>query len=230
MPENFFAPTLKKTVRAPVNPLDRCTVVSIYPKAIHEVKSTIQPGTFDIEAGSYEKPSILIVESSSWWKETDENQPLLEIPQSSILVANSIVRDYCIGLLMADMETAIPGLFWVPGAWTKAEILKEKRVELDKARDKQRNWFKQLVTLADASWVHYGGNPLSISDDMRMAARELNLHDKEWLKDSQQMELIRCVACGSLRNPQYPVCANCKSVVDVVKAEKLGLQFAESKK
>jgi uncharacterized OB-fold protein len=26
------------------------------------------------------------------------------------------------------------------------------------------------------------------------------------------LELIRCNACGNLRNPQYPVCPTCKNV------------------
>src|SRR5687768_8340890 len=98
-----LAVTQRKTIRAAVNPLDKCTVVSIFPKEVNETKPTIQPGFFHVDAGSYEHPSLLVVGPSSWWREFDENQPLTEIPQSSVIVANSIVRDFCIGIPMCDM-------------------------------------------------------------------------------------------------------------------------------
>jgi hypothetical protein len=47
----------RRTVRQPVNPMDRATVVSIYPKDIEEVKHTIEPGRFRIKAGSIETPT-----------------------------------------------------------------------------------------------------------------------------------------------------------------------------
>src|SRR5258708_2992817 len=115
----------RRTIAAPVNPLDKCTIVSIYPREIRETKPTIQPGKFHILAGSIKKPSILIVGPSSWWKEIDEEQPLLEIPNSSIQVADSIVKDYCNGLLGCNMGESMPGIFWVPGAWNLTQV-KEK--------------------------------------------------------------------------------------------------------
>ena len=36
--------------RLPKNDMDFCTVVSIFPKAIHEERVTIEPGVFDIPA------------------------------------------------------------------------------------------------------------------------------------------------------------------------------------
>src|SRR5215467_8121847 len=93
----------RQTIPAPRNPLDKCTVVNISPKHIKENKPTIQPGTFELKPGTYELPTILVIGSSSWWREIDYEQPLLEIPQSSIVVANSIVVDYCSGLLCATL-------------------------------------------------------------------------------------------------------------------------------
>lgn len=229
----------RRTIRAPVNPLDKSTIVSIYPKYIVERKYTIQPGVFEIPAGTYEKPAILVVGPSSWWKEIDENQPLLEIPHSSVQIADSVVKDYCNGIHGCDMGDKMPGLFFVPGAKfnfidntvdiaaTTKWILEEKKAELQLAYQRQVNWFKELVRQADSLWSRTNGNPLSISDDMKLAARSLNLMDKEWLKDSQIMELVRCKACGSLKNPLYPVCANCKAIDDPEKAKELGLVFAQ---
>lgn len=217
----------RRTIRAPVNPLDKSTVVSIFPKNIVERKFTIQPGIFEIQPGSYENPAILVVGPSSWWKEIDENQPLLEIPHSSIQIADSIVKDYCNGVVACDMHDAMPGLFFLPGEWTVEKIKKEKKAELDAANTRQRNWFTALVRMADALWSRSNGNPLTISDEMKIAARELNLVNKEWLKDSQTMELVRCQACGSLKNPLYPICSNCKAITDKEKAKELGLVFAQ---
>lgn len=217
----------RRTIRAPVNPMDKCTVVSIYPKSICEKKHTIQPGIFEIEPGTYEKPTILVVGPSSWWKELDENQPLLEIPQSSIQIADSIVKDYINGIYGCDMGNLVPGLFYIPGEWTVARIKVERKIELDEANRKQRNWFNFLVKAADAMWARSNGNPLAITDDMRLAARELNHINKEWLRDAEVAELVRCRACGSLKNPLYPVCANCKAIDDPAKAKELGLVFAQ---
>lgn len=215
----------RRTIRAPVNPLDKSTVVSIFPKYILEKKCTIQPGIFEIQPGSYERPSVLVVGPSSWWKEIDENQPLLEIPHSSIQIADSIVKDYCNGLIACDMADNMPGLFYLPGEWTPDKIKKEKQGELNAAQTRQRNWYTALVRMADALWSRSNGNPLAVSDDMKLAARDLNLINKEWLKDSQTMELVRCQACGSLKNPNYPICSNCKAITDKAKAEELGLLF-----
>lgn len=219
----------RRTIRQELNPLDKSTVVSIYPKEINETKPTIQPGTFHINKGSYDNPALLVVGSSSWWREIDENQPLLEIPQGSIIVAGSIVNDYVNGLAMIN-ETMGPGLFFIPGDIDLIKLRVSYKDRLDAALIKQRNWFMQLIKIADGLWARTGGNPIVIDDDMRMAANELNLTDKEWLKDSQTVGLIRCVACGGMRNPLYPICSNCKMVIDVAAFNKLGIRPLEEKK
>lgn len=218
----------RRTIRALPNPLDKSTIVSIFPKRIEEVKATIQPGRFIIDPGLYDKPTLLVIGSSSWWKEMEPGQPLLEIPCSSIDVAASIINDYCNGILGYNSEDSMPGLFHVPGVQTVETIKKEYKPYLDKAAVKQKNWYSILVQRADIDWARSNGSPLTISPDMKLAARELNLDaDKEWTKDIQTMEKIRCKACGSLMNPLYPVCAICKSVNDTVKAKALGLVFAQ---
>ena len=218
----------RRTIRAPVNEFDKSTVISIFPKSIDETKPTIQPGRFQLEPGTFDNPSILVVGPSSWWRELDEEQPLLEIPVSSIQIADSVVKDYCNGILACNLGDTMPGLFYLPGPWTIEKIKKEKSAELIIALNKQRNWFKVLVRIADTLWARTNGNPLTISDDMRLAAKELNLDSgKEWTKDTQTMELVRCIACGSLGNPLFPVCATCKAIKDPEKAKKLGIEFAK---
>lgn len=216
----------RRTTRAPVNPLDKSTVFSIFPKAIKEEKATITPGIFEIPPGTVEKPARLIVEPSSWWKEIDEHQPLLEIPISSIIVADSVVKDYCNGLFCCNMGDKMPGIFYLPGDVTIAQLQKEFKHILDKAIARQRNWYSALVAQGDSLWARSHGNPLAISLDMKLAANELGLQ-KDWLRDFQAVELVKCIACGSLRDPDYPICANCKAIVDPEAAKKFNIQFAK---
>jgi hypothetical protein len=217
----------RRTIRAPVNPMDKSTVISILPKHISERKATIQPGFFEIKPGTFENPSVLVVGTSSWWREIDENQPLLEIPVSSIQIADSIVKDYCNGLLACNLDDMMPGLFYVPGEYSVAEVKRALPAQLVVAQARQKKWFMELVRIADILWSRSNGNPLAISTDARLACKELNISDKPWLTDMQTAELVRCVSCGSLRNQNYPVCQTCKAIVDVARAKELGLVFAQ---
>jgi hypothetical protein len=224
-----FAMRNKQTHRAPVNPMDKATIVSIFPKPIKERKSTIQPGEFVIEPGEPDKPSVLVVGPSSWWREIDENQPLLEIPVSSIQIAASVVTDYCNGVLACNMDDMMPGLFYLPGEWTPAKIKIDPTgiAMLAKYKAAQHKWFLETVRIADILWARSNGNPLSISSDAKLACKYLNITNKPWLGDLQTSELIRCVACGALRNPAFPICQTCKAIVDPARAKELNLTFAQ---
>jgi len=222
---NAFSIRNKRTIRGPVNPMDKCTIFSIYGKTIEERKPTIQPGYFVIPAGSYEAPSRLVVGSSSWWREVNLDEPLLEIPHGSVQIAESVVRDYVIGLL-ARANDAQPGLFWVPGEMTVKQLKAEHPHILEKAKIMQDKWYEALVKLADIGWSRTNGNPLSINDDMRMAANALRLTQKEWMQDFKMMETVACIACGQARNPKFPICPNCKTVVDKELYNKSGLMAA----
>lgn len=222
-----FREANRRTIRGPVNPLDKSTVISIYPREIDERKITIQPGRFIIPPGSYSTPSLLVVGPSSWWREIDEDQPLLEIPTSSIQIADSIVKDYCNGLLACDMNDRMPGLFYIPGEVKLADLMKSFKHVLDSALVKQRAWYSELIRMGDALWARSNGNPLAISDEMRLAARELNQVNKDWMKDFQMVDMGRCPACGQLRSPLYPVCPHCHAIVDEEKAKALNIKFAQ---
>ena len=203
----------RRLIRATKNPMDKCTIVSIFPKdIIDEYKPTIEPGKFSIKAGTIENPSILVIGSSSWWKDVDADQPMLEMQRSSIEVANSIINDYSNGMLGCNMADAMPGLFFIMGVHDVPEIKLKYRDKLKEVNEKQNNWYKILVRLADSLWSRTNGNPLVICDEMRLAARNLNFNDKPWLKDFQTIELAHCKACGSMKNPMYPVCPTCKAV------------------
>jgi hypothetical protein len=211
----------RRTIRGPINPLDKSTVVSICPKELFDRKPTIQPGEFRVPPGTVTEPSILIVGPSSWWRDIDEDQPLLEIPVSSIQIADSIVRDYANGMLACNMGDCMPGWFYVPGAKTSEDgkpdykattawIKTEYKGQLQAAEIRQKNWYASLVKMGDSLWARSNGNPLAVSDDMRLAAKQLGIDNtKDWMKDFQMVDMIRCKACGALKNPLYPICATC---------------------
>lgn len=220
-----MAVKFRKPVRSAPNPYDRFTIVSIYPREIKESKPTIDPGFFHIPPGSYDNPSTLIVGTSCYWKEIDPEQPLLEIPVPAVQVADSIVKDFCNGIFGCDMNVSMPGLFYVPGELGISEIRHKYSHLLDKARVKQTSFFNTLVKLADVMWARTNGNPLSISDDARHAARELGV-ERVWMESFKTLTLDKCPACGSLRDSGFPVCPNCKTVIDPEKYKELGLQVA----
>ena len=215
----------RRTIKAPVNPLDVSTVVSIFPVEIDENKCTLQPGRFIIAPGNLEKPAVLPIGPSSWWREIDPDQPLLEIPVASILIADAIVKDYCVGMMECNMGDKMPGLFYVPGTFTSEEIKKKYMPLLMKAHNYQRNWYSSLVNIADSLWARSGGNPSTINGLMRLAASELGYEDKEWAKDSQTISMVRCFACGTLKNPQFPICPSCRSI-DQSHPEAKNIKFA----
>jgi hypothetical protein len=217
-----FGRNVRRTMRAPTNPLDKSTIVSVYPREIHETKCTLEPGVFDIPAAPDKGFSLLVVGVSSWWKDVDPDQPLLEITVSSVMVANSVIRDYANGLFMCDMGESMPGLFYVPGEHDKASISLKFAPQLEVARKRQRTWYERLIKAGDVLWARSQGNPLAISDDMRLAAQELQLRDKPWLADFTTLQMINCQFCGTLLRPGFPVCSQCSHVVDQAMYEKLG--------
>lgn len=222
---NFWKEQRRKTVRAETNPMDRSTIFSIYNRRIKDTKATLQPSTFNIEPGSPENPSRSLIEPASWWREIDPEQPLLEIPVGSVVLAESIVRDYCSGLLGYKPKIAMPGIFYLPGDISLIKLKTEYKNALDNAIKMQRAWYKELVNIADIGWSRTNGNPLAINDDMRQAAQELGMTNKDWMIDHQTVEQVRCIACGQLRNPAYPICQHCKAIADPVRAKELGLTF-----
>lgn len=218
---------LKRAVRMDVNPMDKSTIVSVYPRDIIEKKLTIEPGFFKIPAGSEENPTVVVIGSSSWWKDVGDDQPLIEVPVSSVQVARSIVNDFCNGLLGVNMGDSMPGLLFVPGEHTLSGIRSQYSATLKEVVNKQRKWFSVLVRLADTLWSRSNGNPLAISDDMRLAAKYLGLDTKPWLQDFQAMSTVNCIACGAMRNPMFPVCPNCRTVIDVDRAKELKLDLVQ---
>lgn len=220
----------KRLHRKPVNPYDRSTIVSVYPREVIENKPTVFPGRFVIAAGTIELPSLTVIEPTSWFREMEEGMQAIEVQVNAHSLAESIVQDYCVGFPKCVMGQAQPGLFCIPGKYT-AETIQEFVAEdgtfyvklLSTAIARQRSWFQELVRMADIDWSRTQGNPLSISELSKMAAKELGLTNKPWLQDFLAVSLYPCAACGVMGNPAFPKCASCGFIVNRERAIELGM-------
>jgi len=229
-----FETISSRIIRMKPNPYDKATIVSAYPRAIDIVKHTLVPGRFVIPAAKDNSFSILVVGPSSWFRDVDPDgkQPLLEIPTPSTMMANSIITDWANGLPQCDMADKMPALFYVPGAFTDKTILDYVDAEtkkpfkklLEEAVGRQNNWYRGLIEEADILWARTNGNPVSISDLARIAAEKLNVaKNKSWMQDFATFEMENCPACGHLVNKLFPLCPNCKFVINKEKAKSLGI-------
>lgn len=215
----------RRTNRAPVNPLDKSTIVSIYPKKVEVKKITLLPGYWMIPPGSREHPAVITIGPSSWFKEVSYEEPLLEIPTSSIVIAESIINDYMNGIVGCDMTDSQIGLFFVPGQKSVAQIKTEFGSLLENAVRQQTNYYNTLIKYADSLWAESSGNPMVIIDEMRLAAKSLNIDDRDWMKDHARQGMKSCIACGSMKNPLFPVCPSCRAI-DQSHPEAKNLKFA----
>ncbi len=213
----------------PLNPMDVSTIVSIVPrkenKPIEIIKHTLTPGVFKVPSGSYENPGILHVGSSYWLRDIDPKQPFIQVTSHSIIIAESIVKDYT-GAVFGRTADAKPGMFHVNGKLTAAEIKTQHKDKLDKAKTQQENWFKNLVKAADAMYARTNGNPLSIGDNEILAAQSLGITDRPWLMIHKHYEKLPCKACGQYNNASIIVCPNCKVILDEKAFAAAGLKFA----
>lgn len=162
-----FPPPRPTLSRVPPNPIDKSTIVSIYPKDIYERKFTIEPGIFEIPAGRLESPSILVVGTSSWWSYSGDTRPTINVPVSSVQIAEAVIKDWSNGMLACDMVDARPGLMFIPGEVTVLDVIARYKPQLEEVAAKQKNWFMHLTKIADSLWARSNGNPLVISDEMR---------------------------------------------------------------
>ncbi len=213
-------------IRAQISPLDKSTVVSVFPKKVKTTKVTVNPRKYVVPAGTFEKPSTLVVGTAIWIKHIYETEPeqQVEMPILSSQLADAIVNDFC-GNVLSSGHDRRPGLFWVLGEKNAEQVLKEHKKELEQARQNQINWYLELIKMADIDWVKYRGSPLAVSDTARMAAMEMHL-DKPWMLDAKNLAMGVCPACGSQRDSKFPVCKECKTIVDKEAYAKLNLTMA----
>ena len=226
IPLSALQPDRRRPEFTEPNPYDKATIFSIYPQEIIEIKRTVHPDRYVIPSGTEKTPSRLVIGSGAWVRDVGIDEPLLEIPISSVVLAQSIVNDYLNSRLASTAGAASPGLFWLPGEISLKELIEKHIKALELAIANQRAWFDLLIKQGDSLWARTNGNPVAIPEDCKIACRELG-RTKDWALDFKRMEMEPCPACGQLRNPLFPICASCKYVADPKKAAEMGLVIAK---
>lgn len=199
----------------PVN----ATIVSFLPYEYNPYLPGLCPSFFHIPKA--EKDDFVVIPVSDCM----EHVYLLDgktIPRmiSGIEVAGAIANDH-IQASHGVMPGAFPGIKSLPGNHTKEQVKKMFAVELQQLNEAQKNWFAELVKLADDVWndPHARGKQHSISDVQRHACRYLGLN-REWLT-SVVTNNVPCFACGFNIPDTALICMNCKTVLKPKEYEKL---------
>lgn len=191
------------------------TVVTLLPFKIVEKKPGLIPGQFEIPAADPGDFNILIIKDSFHYVYLDSDRGSIPAPDPALKVAQSLVYDYVANQLLRE-EGVEPGLFCVPGRYTKDEISKKFGNILIEARARQRRWYEKLVALADDDWA-MNRKRKGISDLSRHAAKGLSV-TREWLNIVEedrpiQIAAVECPACFSAVRPEAMICAVCKTVL-----------------
>jgi uncharacterized protein involved in tolerance to divalent cations len=168
--------------------MSECTIVSLLPRRIEEIKPSLVPGIYIIPAcKDKHTPAILHVKDgySRLYKGEGQTFPVTHTAEE---IAKSLVEDYWTAQLEVDID-AKPAIFWLPGKVTAKEVLEKHAEVLKKARTKQIKWFRKLVRRADEDWAATK-QPRLITDIQRYAADSLGLKNKEWMHEVEEAEFI----------------------------------------
>lgn len=217
----------------PKNPRDKCTIVSIYPREIVDVKPTLFPGRFVIPAAEQGDFSLLVVEGSSYYIASRiERQPPTEIQVGSVALAESIIKDSIPSMNLVG-ENRKPGVFWIPGDYNRNNIHQYVHDDgksfsdlLNTAKVWQSNYFAAVIDEADYFWAASQGNPKVIPEDAKLAAKILGLDKtKPWMSNQVASNLDACPYCGEMINLNYPICKFCHHTVNKAKSDELDKVF-----
>lgn len=196
-----------------------CTVVSIMPFPLKELKPQIIPGYFQIPASRDGEPVCLPVGESIHWMESPfKGMPPMKVTETSKSMAKSIVNDFMEGMLAVDTDT-LPGIFWVEGHFDVAGIRKNYNPNLERAIAKQNRWFIELIKIADDDWAKYHQHR-AITDIQRCAAKALGMQ-REWLSATIDMQMTNCPLCKELVRPDAIVHTACGYILNPTAYEQM---------
>lgn len=202
----------------------KATLISICPFPIAEFKPGIYPGFFEIPGSKNEVPEVLVIGDSIYHVEINENNTIT-VRCSADTLAQSIVSDYVISnIAYSEENEACPGVSWVEGEHTSTSILTKYSDLISQLRVRQRNWFVELVKMADDDWEKTRQHKF-ISDTQRYAAKSMKLQ-RPWIITAENSAgFMKCLACQTLISTEAIICPSCRFIVDNEKYSKL--KFAE---
>ncbi len=216
-----FDITLENVELAPIVPKSpgNCTIVSLVPFAIKELKPQIIPGYFQIPPARSGDIQVLPVGESIYWMESPfKGMPPIKITETSKAMARSIVNDYIEAQLATDTDVA-PGVFWVEGHYDKKKAKEELFDRIKDAENRQNRWFINLIKIADDDWQQSHQHKF-ISDIQRHAARAMGM-SREWLDVSLDAMMTSCPLCKELVRPDAIIHNMCGYVLRPDEYEKM---------
>lgn len=188
-----------------------CTVVSLLPVRLSEVKPHLFPGQFDIPA--CKKGDLVVVhigESHHFIPDPFDEKKNYKVITPPHEMARSICEDYGNALVGTDFQSG-PALFWVHQRLSSAQVAEKHHKLISQYKERQKNWFDNLIAMADADWEK-NKNRMAVSDLQRTAANHHGII-KDWVTITP-MENISCVFCRTMISVDSIKCANCKEVVN----------------
>ena len=185
------------------------------------------PPDYYLPASKDGEPVVLVVGGATFPVYLDGDRGSMRVPAPSYDVARSIVEDYVTSHLGYEQHIAMPGMFFVPDAYTVDEVKKKFADRLKEAKRLQTEWFVRLVKIADDEWnrTHRHG---AISDMQRVACKALGF-TREWLMVPNPEEIQKpnvCPGCGTVINGNPMICAGCKFVLDRKRYDENKANFA----
>lgn len=198
-----------------------CTVISIVPFSIREIKPQVMPGYFQIPA--CREPNTVqalpVGESIYWMESPYKGMPPIKITETPRAMAKSIVNDYIEAQLATDTDVA-PGLFWVEGHYDNQSALRSFPNEIKELRIRQDRWFVNLVRIADDDWQQTHQHRF-VSDIQRHAAKALGMLDREWLSVTVDSIQISCPLCKEMVRQDAIIHNVCGYIMDLDAYDKL---------
>lgn len=198
-----------------------CTVVSFVPFRLKEDKPGLVPPYFLIKESDTIDPQVLHIKKALHYVYLDDTRGSLQVRDSPDEVARSVVEDYIGSQLRVD-ENSRPGLFWVPGKWSAAEVKIKFKDKIAEVLKKQNSWFVQICRLADDDWNKFHQHNV-VSDFQRKAAHLIGWRreEHEWMNAKSTEGSKTCPSCSMLNAPNIVVCPSCKCILDPEKYKTL---------
>lgn len=201
---------------------DVCTVISILPIGIRENKPGLIPGSYSIPPvkNPAKDVNVLVVMRANFPVYIDENRPAIVVPETSDRVANSICRDFSIGIMGYEVGKAEPGLTWIQGNRGPEEIERNLPIEMKQLRDRQNMWFTNLVSIADDDWSKLHMRR-AISGLQRVACQCLGL-SRDWNIDIEiekqlDIDMTPCKFCRAPVHHEAIVCQHCSGILNLAR-------------
>lgn len=190
----------------------QATVISIFPLEINEPKPGLYPGYFVIPAAPLGDFTFLVVGGALYFQETKNEQKTQVVTPCDVL-AESIVHDFQSSHIGRVPGEAEPGIFWVNGGYeSRAEIRELYADELHLCEQKQLNWFKKLVELADDTFGRTNRHT-SVSALQRLAAQRLAIQ-RPWIIRTGD-SVNTCKFCKAETPYGAIKCPNCREILDI---------------